>query len=109
MTRTMVQKRRDRRIAVPLKDALKEYLKESGLAPKLRHWDIYSAFGKALGRNLSKRARPVRFQRGILTVEVESAAHLHELANFSGESVRIQANQILGGERITRVDFKLKS
>lgn len=91
-----------------MQDALKEFLRESGLGPRLRHSEVFSAFGQALGEALSKRAHPVRFQSGNLTVEVESAVHMHELANFTGEQVRRKANQILGEERITRVDFKLK-
>lgn len=91
-----------------MKDALKEYLRESGLGPRLRHHQVYEAYGRALGPALSKRAQPVRFQSGRLTVEVESAAHMHELANFSGETIRRKANQILGAEQIARVEFKLK-
>ena len=109
MNRLRSKTKRDPRIAVPMKDALKEYLRETGLGPRLRHHQIYKAYAQALGRMLSKRARPVRFQGGRLTVEVESAAHLHELANFSGEGIRQRANQILGTEQIARVDFKLKS
>ena len=101
-------KSRDKRIAVPIQDALKEYLRESGLGTRLRYWQIYQAWSKALGIKLSKRARPVRFERGVLTVELESAAHMHELKNFTGENYRIQANKILGSERIARVEFKLK-
>ncbi len=99
---------RDKRIPVSIHDALKEYLKESGLGPRLRNWDVYRAFGKALGPQLSKRAHPVRFQSGVLTVEVESAPHMHELANFTGEGIRRKANQTLGGDRIARLEFKLK-
>ena len=101
-------KKRDPRIAVSMQDALKEYLRESGLGPRLRHWDIYKAWGNALGRGMSKRAKPVSYQRGLLTVEVESAAHMHELRSFSGDEARRRANQLLGRDAITRVDFKLK-
>jgi len=91
-----------------MQDALKEFLRETGLGARLRYWEIYQAWSKALGVRLSKRARPVRFDRGTLTVELESAAHMHELKNFTGEDYRNKANKLLGANRITRVEFKLK-
>jgi len=108
MKALMAKRWRDKRIPVPMQDALKEFLRESGLGPRLKNSEVFGAFGQALGATLSKRAHPVRFQSGNLTVEVESAAHMHELANFSGEPARRKANKILGAERIARVDFKLK-
>ena len=57
---------------------------------------------------LRRRARAVRFKRGELTVEVESAAHLQELSSFTGESIKREANRILGDDRIRNVVFKLK-
>jgi hypothetical protein len=50
----------------------------------------------------------VRFARGELCVEVESAAHLHELTNFSGERYRELANAQLGRAEIQRIVFRLK-
>ena len=50
----------------------------------------------------------MRFHFGELTVEVESAPHLHELQNFTGEQYRCEANRILGEERIKKVQFRLK-
>ncbi|MAE29622.1 MAG: DUF721 domain-containing protein [Planctomycetota bacterium] len=91
-----------------LGDALGGFLRESGLGAKLRDWDIYDAWGKALGPDLARRARPVGFNRGELVIEVESAAHMHELRNFSGEALRKKTNELLGSQRVLAVLFKLK-
>lgn len=83
-------------------------MRDSGLGAKLRDWDIYDAWGKALGADLARHARPVGFSKGELVVEVESAAHMHELRNFSGEALRTKTNDLLGSERVLAVLFKLK-
>lgn len=90
------------------KDAVGDFLRASGLASKMRDWPIYQAWREVLGEELSRRARAVDFKRGELIVEVESAAHHHELANFTGERYRQLTNQHLGREAIRKVSFKLK-
>jgi hypothetical protein len=96
-----------------LQAELSTFLRASGLDAHIRHWKVFEAWSKALGAELGKRARAVRFQNGELTVEVESAAHLHELRNFTGEGFRRAANAHLEkGDRrdsIRRIAFKLKS
>ena len=63
---------------------------------------VFEAWTRALGETMSKRAIPVRFHDGELLVEVESAVHLQELKNFTGEPYRRQANARLEGEVIRR-------
>ena len=84
------------------------FLRESGLAAKFQDWPVFAAWSKAVGEELGRRARAVRFQRGELLVEVESATHLQELTSFTGERYRQLANECLGRESIQRVVFKLK-
>lgn len=92
-----------------LGDVMRQYLDASGLGQRLRDWPVYDAWRVAVGEELARRARPVDYRRGgELVVEVESAAHLQELRNFTGERYRALANQRLGQERIRRVTFKLK-
>ena len=89
-------------------DAVKEFLRASGLGDKLRDYPIYEAWRSVLGTDLARRARAVDFRRGELIVEVESAAHHHELANFTGERYRQLTNQHLRREAVRKVTFKLK-
>jgi hypothetical protein len=92
-----------------IRDALHVYLRQSGLGTKLRDRPVYEAWSSACGEKLARRAQAVQFRGGELVVEVESAAHLQELKNFTGEGYRNRANQQLGSARIERVVFKLKS
>jgi hypothetical protein len=96
------------REAVSIGRALDGFLAASGLTERLRHAPVYRAFAEALGVALGRHARAVRFERGNLYVEVDSAAHLHELSNFAGDEFREIANARLGSELIRRVHFQLK-
>ncbi len=89
--------------------ALDEFLRSTQLGPKLNVTRVFRAWQQAVGPKLAARALPVRFESGKLSVEVDSAAHLHELANFSGERYRRAANQRLGHDSIQRVVFQAKT
>lgn len=105
----VVAEERDiRRGPVPLRDALRRYLRDSGLGGRLRNATVYQAWNDALGERAARHARPVRLQFGDLTVEVESSVHLHELQNFTAEQYRQEANRRLGEERIRKISFRLK-
>ena len=78
---------------------MRGFLKDSGLTAQLKDARVYQSWTDALGETMAHRARPVRFNFGELTVEVESSAHLHELQNFTGESYRCEANRLLGDDR----------
>jgi hypothetical protein len=98
----------DRKGLAPLDLAVKDFLKTSGIVSRLGAWPIYQAFLQAAGSTFERRARPVRFARGTLTVEVDSAAHLAELQGFRGGEIRARANEILGRPDIQKIAFKLK-
>jgi len=87
---------------------MKSVLRDSGLGEALRRARIYDAWRRAVGPKLARHLRIVRFRGGELTVEVDSAAHLHELRNFTGERYRRIANDNLGAARIRRVRFQPK-
>lgn len=91
-----------------MKDALRSFLVDSGIGAKLMHSEVYHAWIQAVGTTLATRARPVRFERGELTVAVRSAPHFQELKGFTGEGFRRAANKRLGAERIRRVTFRLE-
>ena len=93
---------------IPLHDVLGAYLRDSGLAPKVAQAQVFRAWTAAVGEALAQRAKAVRFRDGELLVEVQSAPHLHELANFTGEDYRRAANERLGAPRIERVVFQLQ-
>ncbi len=92
----------------PMKEVMRDYLASSGLERKLRDWPVHDAWREAAGEAFARHARPVALRHGVLTVEVDSAAHLQELKSFTGERYRLLANQSLGREEIRQVTFKLK-
>ncbi|MBK7642666.1 MAG: DUF721 domain-containing protein [Planctomycetes bacterium] len=87
---------------------MERFLGASGLSERVAQWPIFRAWSEAIGSALGNHARAVRFAMGNLYVEVDSAAHLHELSNFTGEQYRSLANARLGSEQIRRVHFQLK-
>lgn len=89
-------------------EALDSFMVATGLQGQLGETRALRAWKQAAG-TLARRAQAVRFQKGVLTVEVSSAAHLQELQSFSGEPVRRKANALLSGNPIDRVVYKLKS
>ena len=101
-------RRKHERGPTSIGDALRDFLRDSGLSQHLRRGTVLDAWSRALGRDLARRARPVRFARGELCVEVDSAAHMHELVSFTGERYRELANGLLGKPEIQRVVFRLR-
>ena len=97
-----------RRDAVAIRDALDGFLRASGLSARMKTWPVFQAWIEALGPDLARRAKRVRFERGELVVEVDSATHFQELASFTGESYRERANALLRKPEIRRVAFRLK-
>lgn len=105
LDRRLTERQRD---PIALGEALKAFFKESGLARQVRDHDIHEAWTTSLGPRMAQRARSVLYRNGELVVEVQSAAHKHELEAFTAEQYRRKANQQLGSERIQRVTIKLK-
>jgi hypothetical protein len=91
-----------------MKDAVGGFLRASGLSTRMRHLEVFRAWNRAVGADLARRAKPVRFERGDLVVEVDSAAHYQELAAFTGDAFRERANELLGEAAIRRATFRLK-
>ena len=90
------------------RDAVRQFLEQSGLGAKLRDEPVYRAWHEAVGEALARRARAVDFRRGELIVEVGSAAQQAELTGFTGERYRQLTNRRLGREVVRRVTFKLE-
>lgn len=67
---------------------------------------MFDAWNELVGERLAAVARPVRFRRGELAIDVSSASHYHELVAFTGEGLRVRLNEALGEERVKRLAFK---
>jgi hypothetical protein len=92
----------------PLTDLIGTFLRENNLRSGGGCSPVFKAWDDVLEPGLRKHATPVRFRSGELSVEVDSATHLQELKNFTGENYRRKANQQLGKATIRKVVFKLR-
>lgn len=85
---------------------LKTFLRQSGLGARRRDEAVFGAWNEAVGPEMARRAVPVRFRRGELLIEVDSAPRLQELKNFTGETYRREVNARLGAELVRKLAFK---
>ena len=93
----------------PLSEVLRGLVRNTEFGQRVARAEVTQAWREALGPARAARARVVAFRKGgELVVEVESAAHLHELKSFSGDAFVRAANQRLGSPRIRRATFQLK-
>jgi len=76
-------------------------------AVRAREAAVFRAFAEALGEEESGRVRAVALRRGILYVEVESAARLHELAAFGQDACVARTNASLGTALVRGIRFRL--
>jgi hypothetical protein len=96
-----------RRGLTTIQDVLQSFLKTNGISRSRGVVvAVFQAWEMSIGKDLAKRARPVRFDRGELTVEVDSPAFRHELTSYTGETYRQQTNDILERELVHRMIFK---
>ena len=92
---------------VALGDALKNFMKTSGINQTAGEGATFSAWNAAAEALLGAQAPAVRFQNGELVAEANSSAQLQELKGFLGEELRQEANRRLGGEKISKVVFRI--
>ncbi|HKB16797.1 MAG TPA: DciA family protein, partial [Planctomycetota bacterium] len=87
-----------------LGDVLARLRRKRASALRPRERAVFEAFGRALSEGNGGRARPVSLRRGILRVEVGSAARLHELSAFAREACVERTNALLGAPLVRRIE-----
>jgi hypothetical protein len=94
----------------PLGRSLDLWKRAHGLTRRRAVPEAHTAFHAAIkatcGAEIARRARPVKFLRGTLTVEVDSAALLAELESFRAEDLRAATNRELGRPDVRRIGFR---
>ena len=93
--------------AVPLGDAVRTYMRASGLVSRESSGAVFAAWNDAANAILGVNAPAVRFRGGELAVEAGSSAQLQELKGFLGEELRQEANRRLGSEKIQSVTYRI--
>jgi hypothetical protein len=86
-------------------EVLARLLRDLRLRERNSEGALAAAWEKAAGGDLSGRARPVAFRRGLLTVEVEGAPLLQEVRGFRARSLLEVLRGLPGGEAVREIRF----
>jgi predicted nucleic acid-binding Zn ribbon protein len=93
--------------ARPLAEVLAEYVRASGLSRRYAMKDILAAWLDAVGADAARHCQVTGVRKGVLHVIVDSAACLHELANFRKKEILAEFVKHRGCEKVYDVDFRL--
>ena len=83
---------------------LPRLLQQLGLEDPAAGWRVVAEWPALAGERIAKRTRATSFRDGMLTVEVEGSAWMHELGFLKRDLVR-RANQRLGAEIVREMRF----
>ena len=79
-------------------------MKRLGLEDELQGWKAVEEWARVVGPQMALRTRAVGFERGVLRVEVEGSAWMHELSYLKQELIKA-VNRELGTNRVRDVRF----
>src|SRR5579885_2446854 len=91
----------------PLSAALAELIALRGFARRQAEEDLQQAWVKAAGADWATHSKAGRIVRGVLHVEVKSAALLSELTSFHGPELTKRMQQTAPHLRIKSIRFRL--
>ena len=80
-------------------------LRELKLDAAAAGWRAVAEWPSIAGERLARRTRATGFREGVLTIEVEGSAWMHELGYLERDLVR-RVNQHLGDEVVRRLRFE---
>jgi len=92
---------------LPLSVALSELIALRGFARMRSDNELEAAWKKVAGPELAAQTRPTIVSRGTLTVAVENAPLLSELASFQGPELLQKLKQQFPHLKIKNLKFKL--
>jgi len=87
-----------------LSGVLPRVLKQLGLEDGLLGWRAVREWEQAVGPRVARHTRAVSFRDGVLQVEVEGSAWMHELGFLKPDLMR-KVNRHLGGRLVRNVRF----
>ncbi len=79
-------------------------LKRLGIEDELQGWRAVEEWERAVGPRVARHTRAVGFERGVLRVEVEGSAWMHELGYLRQELITA-VNRELGTPRVRDIRF----
>lgn len=101
--RHYIQTDKTRRLNV----VLKEFAKEAGLVKAFKYREILSHWKDIVGEESCKHTRIIGLKRECLSIEVDSAALLHHLANFCKEDILRELQTRYKSAFVANIKFKL--
>ncbi|NOR88495.1 MAG: DUF721 domain-containing protein [Bacteroidales bacterium] len=84
--------------------AIKEMLKENGIADKFDETHLLSEWDQIVGPIISQHTVSKRIDKSILFVKLDSASLRHELS-YARDKLKIQLNKVVGKEVIKDIVF----
>jgi predicted nucleic acid-binding Zn ribbon protein len=90
----------------PIAHVLARVLRQSGLERNVRGWQAVGDWPEAVGPRVARHAHAVGFRDGILRVEVEGSAWMHEMGFLKRDLIR-NLNRRLGGELVRDIRFAI--
>ena len=88
----------------PLSGVLPRALKQLGLEEGLLGWRAVRDWERVVGARIARHARATSFREGVLKVEVEGSAWMHELGFLKRDLVQ-KVNRHLGRSLVRDVHF----
>ena len=88
-------------------DALKSYLKDSGLETLLKNQDVIRAWQKVTGPEIAAQTRIVGLKRGTLVVEVASSALYAELNTYYLKDLAASIREEMKNRKIRKIKLCL--
>jgi len=87
-----------------LSSVIPRVFKQLGLEDGLLGWRAVHEWEQAVGPRIARHTRAVAFREGVLQVEVEGSAWMHELGFLKTDLMR-KVNRHLGSRRVKNVRF----
>ena len=83
---------------------LSRLLKKLGLEDELQGWRAVEDWARVVGPRVARHTRAIGFEQGVLRVEVEGSAWMHELGYLSQELIKALTRD-LGDHRVREIRF----
>ena len=87
-----------------LQFVLSRLFKRLGLDDELQGWKAVEDWANVVGPRVARHTRAVAFEQGVLRVEVEGSAWMHELGYLKQDLVKA-VNRELGTDRVRDIRF----
>lgn len=89
-----------------LGEVLADLLEVESLAGRLKHLELYSAWEEVVGPAINPHTRVAGFAHHKLYVDVDSAAHLHELRSFRKQQILRELRSKVPGILVREIVFR---